>query len=141
MEFHVDQLNAAFISGWGRDGSAPITLMLIVNGSVIAQAVANEYRHDLLQAGFGSGHLGYSFKLRRPYLATDDVIEIKNAATGAVLYKSPLDLAKTSGIDAAYDLLNKITFAGPFWRPLLFDAGAGKVSLPGRTIPAAGEFN
>jgi len=131
MEFHVDQLNAAYISGWARDGSAPIALMLIVNGSVVAQVVANEYRHDLLQAGYVSGHLGYSFKLRRPCLATGDMVEIKNVATGDILYKSSLDPAKTSGINVAYDLLGEITFAGPFWRPLLIDDGGGKVSLRG----------
>jgi hypothetical protein len=131
MEFHVDQLNAAFISGWGRDDSKPITLALIVNGSVAAQAVANEYRHDLLQAGYGSGHLGYSFRLRRPRLATGDMVEIKNADTGTILYQSQLDLARPSEIDAAYDLLDEITFEGPFWRPLLFDTGGGNLSLRG----------
>jgi hypothetical protein len=131
MEFYVDQMNAAFISGWGCDGSTPIALMLIVNGSVVAQTVANEYRHDLLQAGYGSGHLGYSFKLRRSCLATGDMVEIKNAATGAILHKSSLDPAKTSGIDAAYDLLGEITVGGPFWRSLLIDIGGGKVSLRG----------
>jgi SAM-dependent methyltransferase len=105
--------------------------MFIVNGAVVAQTIANEYRHDLLQAGIGSGHLGYSFKLRRPGLASGDRVEIKNAATGAILYQSSLDLAQTSGIDAAYDLLDEITFEGPFWRPLLFDIGGGNVSLQG----------
>jgi hypothetical protein len=54
------------IQGWVRDDTrrAPCHVQILLGGDMIAQAVANRFRGDLLRAGFGHGHYGFHARLR-----------------------------------------------------------------------------
>ncbi|NRB00412.1 MAG: hypothetical protein HRU32_11430 [Rhodobacteraceae bacterium] len=54
------------IAGWARDparGDAPVHVELRSGGQVLASVTAQEFRGDLRDAGFGSGHHGFTFDL------------------------------------------------------------------------------
>jgi glycosyltransferase involved in cell wall biosynthesis len=63
----VDRADAEIIAGWAWLPAHPGTkvyLEVVIDGELIAELVANRYRADLQDAGYGDGY--YSFELRLP---------------------------------------------------------------------------
>jgi len=77
------------VSGWVQDTlnpSLPVRLAVMLDGAVIAEILARNWRPDLVKAGIGNGYHGFAFHPRRPIpqekLATVTVIR---AADGAAI--------------------------------------------------------
>ena len=67
----LDRVGADVVAGWAQNPALPdmpICLDIVVNGIVVAQTLANRFRHDLVVAGMGSGHHGFSVRL--PFILT-----------------------------------------------------------------------
>jgi hypothetical protein len=76
--------------GWCRlTGVAdPVALDLFVDGQPVLGFVADAFRQDLLDAGYGAGKHGFYLNLRRLGLPRDSVIRIKVAEHGIELDNS-----------------------------------------------------
>ena len=100
-----DRLTPSLIVGWARDGDAPdrpVTLSILDNGTVIDEAVADQYRPDLKAAGIGTGCHGFAVPIPGRLLAqSDHVISVRRKADGAELRGSPLTLAALDQRQAA----------------------------------------
>ncbi len=55
---HLDTWDGGFVAGWAFDPSNPkarLTIEVLLDGAIVATAVADEYRSDLAPAGVGDG--------------------------------------------------------------------------------------
>lgn len=81
----VDQDGPQIVSGWAQDCDAPeepVALDIFLNGTRIANVLADIYRGDVRAAGLGSGCHGFVF------ICAEDVageIEVRRSSDGAVL--------------------------------------------------------
>jgi F5/8 type C domain len=75
----VQKKAACIASGWAWDAAAPTTRLQVrikVDGRVVAETTANQYRDDVRAAGFGDGYSGWTVNLfglvtpRVPHLIT-----------------------------------------------------------------------
>jgi len=57
--------SAGYIEGWARDErkKSPCVLQILQDGKVIAEAVADTFRKDLLEAGIGHGHYAFCARI------------------------------------------------------------------------------
>lgn len=78
------------LHGWSHlTGSAdPVALDLMVDGQPVLAFQADEFRQDLLEAGFGIGHHGFALDLSKLGLPGDAVIRICVATHGVELANS-----------------------------------------------------
>ena len=63
---HLDRIDGTRLQGWARDTDAPehpVTLLVLLDGTLVARVLANAYRRDVEQAGFGRGRHGFAVKL------------------------------------------------------------------------------
>ncbi len=81
----VDQDGPHIVSGWAQDCDAPeepVALDILLNGTRIANVLADIYRPDLRAAGLGSGCHGFMFACAADALGD---IEVRRSSDGAVL--------------------------------------------------------
>lgn len=74
VEGYVDSLSRTAARGWAWRPAAPDDVLEIqaeVDGKIVATALADEFRPDLLQHGKGAGRYGFTLNYRLP--ARDDV--------------------------------------------------------------------
>ncbi|MBV9784705.1 MAG: hypothetical protein JO264_12920 [Acidisphaera sp.] len=93
-------LQNRYVAGWAwRPGSTRACHVRVISaGEIVAEALADLYRADLLRAGKGLGHCGFQARLRVDLPAGDNVLALVEAATGsavgpevAVAYTLPLE--------------------------------------------------
>jgi hypothetical protein len=68
----IDVLDSGKLLGWAFNAATPnkaVSFYVCLNGNVIAQGIANLFRDDLEQAGFGSGHCSFSTSVDLPFYA------------------------------------------------------------------------
>lgn len=84
LQGYSDQLTPHYIAGWARtrDSDEPICLDIRSGGHRIGRVLANIFRQDVRDAGFGSGASGFEFTL--PPGAAEP-ITIHRATDGAML--------------------------------------------------------
>ncbi|MBV9248271.1 MAG: hypothetical protein JO227_03350 [Acetobacteraceae bacterium] len=75
----IDGLYDGQLCGWCRqvDRLEPIKLEVYANGVLIANVLADAFRQDLADAGFGNGCHGFVVSLDRPTVQRDPVIRVK----------------------------------------------------------------
>lgn len=80
-------LQGRYVAGWAwRPGSGqPCHVRVISAGEIVAEALADLYRSDLLRAGMGLGHCGFQARLRVDLPAGDNVLALVEAATGTAI--------------------------------------------------------
>jgi len=92
---HVDSCNASFIEGWitSPDANEPkISLEFVFDEEVIGRCVADLFRQDLKDAGFGDGHCAFHFPTP-PLIPKSDISRIiVRLENSSVLL--PIDSAK-----------------------------------------------
>ena len=78
------------LEGWSHlTGSAePVALDLLVDDQPLLAFHADEFRQDLLEAGFGIGHHGFTLDLRKLAVGPDAMIRIRVAGHGIELGNS-----------------------------------------------------
>lgn len=84
MSGRVDAIDQGRIFGWAFDPAAPdkrLTIRVYLDGSVIAQAVADRNRPDLKRNGIGDG--GYAFEIALPEAAASRTADLKVTALDA----------------------------------------------------------
>jgi autotransporter passenger strand-loop-strand repeat protein len=82
---YVDQMDGTRISGWAQHVLAPefaVTLDVYAGSIRLGRVLADLYRADVYEEGFGSGYHGFEFLLA-PGVTGD--IEVRRASDGAVL--------------------------------------------------------
>jgi hypothetical protein len=85
----VEHLGGTLLRGWALSSAhpnAPLCLDVLVDGTVVAQTLANQYRVDLSKAGIGSGHHGFAVELPAALLPLEVArIEVRRSTDGAAL--------------------------------------------------------
>jgi glycosyltransferase involved in cell wall biosynthesis len=99
---NLDTVSRTRVDGWAIDElntARQVGLAISANGQVIGQVLANRYREDLEQAGYGDGHHGFTltFPELSPIVAHE--LRIRRPADGAELPGSPRTLPALSGLD------------------------------------------
>jgi hypothetical protein len=89
LQGFVDQADAEIIRGWAWLPAHPGTkvyLEVVINGELVAELVANRYRADLQDAGYGDGYYSFDLRLPRPLspFSRHEVI-VRRAADGEPL--------------------------------------------------------
>lgn len=72
MNGHLDLCGYPLIEGWlycDAFSDQPIVLQVYIGETLIGECVADRFRKDLQEAGFGSGHCGFSFDVTEEFLS------------------------------------------------------------------------
>ena len=89
----LDRVTRQSIAGWARDAATPdqpVRLLVIDNGLVLGEILADQYRSDLQEAGIGSGCHAYELLIPGGLSPTiRHVIEVVRVGDGAVLANAP----------------------------------------------------
>lgn len=99
----VERMVFGHLVGWARrtDGDERETLVVSVNGTDVAETVANLPRPDLEKKGVGDGRYGFVVALARGAFdeTGENVVRVRSKASGKELNGSPLvtDLSQSSG--------------------------------------------
>ena len=92
----VEWVDHSVISGWAwltDHPAVPVVLEVVDRGEVIAVALADCFRSDLLRAGVGDGHHAFHVELPRPLdPQRAHRLVIRRAADGLPLFGCPFDL-------------------------------------------------
>jgi len=103
----VDQVSAGLIIGWVRDQvepSARLELHMLQDGQLIAAAIADEPRADLVQAGLGDGSFGFTLHDLLPEQPwKPGAASIHDARTGAVIPGGSVILPEQGGARAVFN--------------------------------------
>jgi len=92
-EAHIDHIDpAGILRGWARDpaGREPAVIEIWLNGALVSRAIAGRFRQDLLLAGIGHGHYGFTSRFPARSAAPQSVIELRHAGQKAVLLEHRL---------------------------------------------------
>ena len=99
--FHgnVDEVGVDFVRGWvvsQENNIDNVSVMLMVDGRYKARIVANNFRKDVCDAGYGDGHSGFKIDLKDYGMNQSDlcgselVIEVASEETIAVMHSCTL---------------------------------------------------
>jgi hypothetical protein len=87
MAGHVERLRDGELEGWVMDRAnpdTPVELEVLVDGEIVAMALANRYRPDLDRAGLAGGRC--AFLVAMPAVAEDvSQVEVRRASDGSWL--------------------------------------------------------
>jgi glycosyltransferase involved in cell wall biosynthesis len=90
----IDLFNKELLSGWVKlkDQDAPLRIDIFLNDMLIAQSLhASDYRGDVKDAGFSTGHYGFSLDLREhaDLLSEKVQVDLRIANEARVLLSAP----------------------------------------------------
>jgi len=91
---YVDQAGPKICFGWAQDAAAPavpVSLDILSGGRRIGHVLANLYRQDVAEAGYGDGYQGFEFQLPAGIAGA---IEVRRSADGALLEMAAGQMAK-----------------------------------------------
>jgi hypothetical protein len=74
----IDGVAGGCLHGWCRltDAADPVALDLLVDDQPVLTVLADGFRQDLLDAGFGTGHHGFTIELSQLSIRSDQVIRV-----------------------------------------------------------------
>jgi hypothetical protein len=86
----IDGMSDGYLHGWCRltAASEPVTLEMLVDDRLKLTFVADRFRQDLLDAGYGNGHHAFAIALRKFRLRASSIIRIKVAGQDVELENS-----------------------------------------------------
>ncbi|NNM57691.1 Hint domain-containing protein [Acidocella sp.] len=93
---YVDIAGPVLCAGWAQDAAAPETpvcLDIFSQGRRIGRVLANLYREDVRDAGFGSGRHGFEFILPEGVALP---VEVRRSTDGSQLAKTDTDAARAA---------------------------------------------
>lgn len=82
LQGEVEITGPGICAGWAYAGEAPVTLLVMRGGEILARVVANRYRADLRVRGLGKGCHGFAVALPEGFAGE---IMVRRALDGAVL--------------------------------------------------------
>ena len=98
----IDLLDRHGLQGWVQesdDPENPVSLIIRVDGHVVARTLANLYRADLEKAGIGTGRYGFALKLQDISPFEPHTIEIVREEDEAPLNGTPRSIPASPGLD------------------------------------------
>lgn len=105
----LDDAEKGVIRGWAWDrrlGEQPAAIELLVDGTVVAQVSANQFRADLKMTGFGQGRHGFGVAMRRPWCdGQEHLLQIRFKGSGAILDSASKRLKLALPVDSKADAL------------------------------------
>lgn len=110
LEGFVDHADRRGLVGWARDPAVPervVALEVVAGGTVVATALADRPRPDLVRDGPGGREARYGFAVRldAPLPATRPwLVEVRRAGGGATLPGTPLLLDAATAEPERFDL-------------------------------------
>ena len=99
----IDVIEQHRVIGWAFDElqpDAPVTLLVTINGQPVA-VVADDYRADLEQAGYGNGNHGFSFDLPSLPGLNAHRVQVQHE-DGSQVRGSPFDTPPSLRFDEAF---------------------------------------
>ncbi len=100
----LDLLDRHGLQGWVQDTDdpdSPVSLVVRVDGVVVARALANLYRADLERAGIGSGRYGFALKLEAVSTFEPHTVEIVQEGGEQALPGTPRLIPASPELDDA----------------------------------------
>lgn len=91
----LDTVSREQVTGWARDlvdPDVPVSLVVSVNGVRVGTVIANAYRKDLEEAGFGTGRHAFMMRLRHPSPVEPCTLRVQREGDGIDLPGSPVVL-------------------------------------------------
>jgi hypothetical protein len=88
---HLDLCTASLIEGWlycEHWNDNPMLLQVYAGDQLIGECVANNFREDLLQAGFGDGRCGFAFQIPEGLKITN-LLQTRLRLVGTPVYLLP----------------------------------------------------
>jgi hypothetical protein len=61
MTGFIDVITDVKVKGWAFDGNIPVIVEILMEGELIGSVLANDFREDLMHAGYGDGCHGFEF--------------------------------------------------------------------------------
>ena len=105
FRYSVDQIMDNEITGWiavPNEPSRHCVVTLKEGGRILAQAVASQFREDLLSANIGDGCCAFSFRMPRSLLDGEEhLLEIVEEDAGFALTEAPIRWRSATGIAEA----------------------------------------
>ncbi len=146
-----DQCDISFIAGWVADLAdlQPRRFAVYADGELLVEAVADEFRPDVAQAGVGNGC--HSFRLPPPTSLADGqehLIEVRDLETGIVIAGSPRhfqtlarhahgdEIENTAGADE--NLADQDILPPPVPTQIVFDVMVGTTASGWAVVPEQG---
>ncbi len=101
----LDSVDRSLIRGWAQDARLPhqpVSLLVMVNGTLTGRVIANRFRQDLADAGLGDGRHGFELHIEKA-LSPVAVhhISVSRELDGAELDRSPWLLEPITALDSA----------------------------------------
>jgi hypothetical protein len=99
----VDLVSLERIEGWAQNSDhpeAPVCLDIYIDARLAGQVLANRYREDLDEAGFGSGCHAFAFTPTRGIGFDPQTVEVRRSLDGAVLTRSTCAVRITGALAA-----------------------------------------
>jgi glycosyltransferase involved in cell wall biosynthesis len=107
LQGHLDHASPTRICGWAKDmadDERRVGLVVSVDDQIIGRILANRYRGDVEEAGFGDGRYGFDFVIPHGLSALEThVIRVRREADGAELTGSPIALPAACRFDGAVE--------------------------------------
>lgn len=98
----LDKVDHEQIAGWAWDSTRPddsVDIEILDNDVVVLKACADQFRPDVLQAGFGNGHNGFLLKnLNGLFPLSRHRVRVRRASDGRDLQGSPVWITRP-GLD------------------------------------------
>lgn len=104
---NLEVVNRRRIEGWAFDDAAPhapISLIILSNGQVIARVLANRYRSDLESAGMADGRHAFSVIIPGGLSPlTKHVVQLLGESDGCEMPGSPVVIEAAAAFDASLE--------------------------------------
>jgi len=101
----IDCAERGRVFGWAQDTEhpgAPVSLLITVEGVMVARVLCNRFRPDLLAAGFGTGRHAFEVEFLHPLSSlVRHIVHVQREGDGAHCPGSPVVLEPATSFDAA----------------------------------------
>ena len=100
---NIERADRQGVQGWVRDEadpSSPVSLVVSVDDEVVSRVLANVYRQDLEQAGFGNGRHGFLLKLEGLPPTSTHTVRVSREDDSTDVPGSPIVIPATLRFDA-----------------------------------------
>lgn len=91
---NLDKVEGSVVYGWAFNEQNPeerVEVTVLIDGSIVAEGIADVFREDLKQAGIGDGRHGFEIKLPyNPFIKGDHELRVIIKKTGKDLNNSPM---------------------------------------------------
>ncbi|SFT26373.1 glycosyltransferase family 1 protein [Methylobacterium sp. yr668] len=110
---HVDSYDRGEVKGWVYNNSAQdenCTVVIYHKNQLLARAIANIGRPDVLQAGHSTANCGFSISIPKIFGRAIPEVRVYEEKTGVELKGSPISSANTASTNHIFDLSDLVYY-------------------------------